>query len=259
MKVILDKTFAMPASVEVVWALLRNFEAVAGCMPGARITGQLDPRRYQGTVAVRLGPASLTFKGEIEIRELDETQRTLRLIGKGGDSSGTSGASMDLTVRAEAGETREVSRLVGKSELSMSGKAASFGGRMMGSVADQLLKQFVENFAREVRAVRVEPGEMAAGSHAQMAGTNNELDSRDSALGTAQPVQDDGASHARSTLEASSPGSLGGDGGQSLHSPSLDTAQPDHSPAAPRELNALALVWAALRDWVRNVLRRKPA
>ena len=29
----------------------------------------------------------------------------------------------------------------------MSGKAAAFGGRMMNAVADQVLKQFAENFA----------------------------------------------------------------------------------------------------------------
>jgi len=34
----------------------------------------------------------------------------------------------------------------------MNGKAAAFGGRMMGTVADQILKQFAENFAGQVRA-----------------------------------------------------------------------------------------------------------
>jgi hypothetical protein len=39
---------------------------------------------------------------------------------------------------------------VGKSEVAMSGKAAAFGGRMMNSVAEQILKQFADNFARQV-------------------------------------------------------------------------------------------------------------
>ena len=34
----------------------------------------------------------------------------------------------------------------------MSGKAAAFGGRMMNSVADQILKQFGENFGAQVAA-----------------------------------------------------------------------------------------------------------
>jgi hypothetical protein len=36
----------------------------------------------------------------------------------------------------------------------MSGKAAAFGGRMMNSVADQVLKQFAANFAAKVQALQ---------------------------------------------------------------------------------------------------------
>ena len=38
----------------------------------------------------------------------------------------------------------------------MSGKAAAFGGRMMSSVADQVLKQFADNFAAQVQALQAQ-------------------------------------------------------------------------------------------------------
>ena len=38
----------------------------------------------------------------------------------------------------------------------MSGKAAAFGGRMMNTVADQILKQFADNFAAQVRALEAQ-------------------------------------------------------------------------------------------------------
>jgi hypothetical protein len=87
------------------------------------------------------------------VRELDVATRTLRLIGKGSDTTGTSGASIDLTARVEAAEGG-LSNLVGKSEASLSGKAAAFGGRMMNSVADQVLKQFAANFATQVESLK---------------------------------------------------------------------------------------------------------
>jgi len=37
----------------------------------------------------------------------------------------------------------------------MSGKAAAFGGRMMNTVADQILKQFVDNFNALAQSVSV--------------------------------------------------------------------------------------------------------
>jgi uncharacterized protein len=153
MKVQIEKVFPMPAPADVSWRFLQDIAAVAGCMPGAAITERLDDAHYKGTVTVRVGPATMSFRGDIEVREMDAATRTVRLIGKGSDTTGSSGASLDLTARVEAAEGG-ASNLVGKSEASLSGKAAAFGGRMMNSVAEQVLKQFAANFAAEVEALK---------------------------------------------------------------------------------------------------------
>lgn len=151
MKVELDRTFPLPVPAGVSWEFLQNIEAVAGCMPGARITERLPSGGYKGTVTVRAGPVTMSFRGDVDVRDIDPAARSLRLLGKGSDSTGTSGASLDLAARIEAvGEGS--SALVGRSEVAMSGKAAAFGGRMMTSIADQVLNQFAANFAREVAA-----------------------------------------------------------------------------------------------------------
>lgn len=152
MKVELEKSFLMPGSTDGAWSVLQDVPGVAGCMPGAKLTERVDDKHYKGTVTVKLGPATMSFRGTIEVLELDASRRTLRLLGKGSDSSGSSGASMDLVARIEPGEADGSINLVGRSEVSVSGKAAAFGGRMMGTVADQILKQFAENFAAQVLA-----------------------------------------------------------------------------------------------------------
>ncbi|MGB7540408.1 MAG: SRPBCC family protein [Burkholderiales bacterium] len=174
MKVELEKTFPMPGSAEVAWGFLQNIEAVAGCMPGAKITERLDANRYKGTVAVKVGPVTMSFRGEVEMKDVDQATRTLRLLGTGTDSTGSSGASMDLTARIEAAEGGRCN-LVGTSEVSMSGKAAAFGGRMMNSVADQILKQFADNFAAEVRAIESQRTAPAAAGGAPAASPAREL------------------------------------------------------------------------------------
>lgn len=161
MKVQIDKTYPMPCSAEVAWKFLQNLEAVAACMPGAKLTERLDAGRYKGTVTVKVGPATMSFRGEVEMKDVDSAGRSLRLLGKGTDSTGSSGASMDLTARIEAAEG-DLCNLVGASEVSMSGKAAAFGGRMMNSVADQVLKQFADNFAGQVRALQAQRSAPAA-------------------------------------------------------------------------------------------------
>ena len=207
MKVELEKTYPMPADAAASWAFLQNIEGVAGCMPGARITERIDDSHYKGTVSVKVGPASMSFRGDIEVRELDAATRTLHLVGTGSDSTGTSGATMDLVATIADGDAPGASNLVGKSEVSMSGKAAAFGGRIMGTVADQILKQFAANFAAQVQALAAPPAPPA--------------------------------------------GATGDTGG----------APPAAPPAPPkvRELNALALAWAVVRDWFRGLFSRKPA
>jgi carbon monoxide dehydrogenase subunit G len=164
MKVQLSRTFPLPASADTAWAQLQDIAAVASCMPGAKITERVDETHYKGTVAVKVGPASLSFRGDIEVRGMDATARTLRLFAKGTDTTGTSAASMDLTARIDALDAQSCN-LAGESEVSMSGKAAAFGSRLMGPVSDQVLNQFAANFAARLQAMPVQ------GAQAQSAAT----------------------------------------------------------------------------------------
>jgi carbon monoxide dehydrogenase subunit G len=163
MKVNLEKTFPMPAPPAAAWGFLQNIESVAACMPGAKITEQIDDTHYKGEVTARVGPANLSFTGTIEVLEVDPATMTLRMLGKGTDRSGSSGASMDLTARIEPADDGK-SNLIGNSTVTMSGKAATFGGRMMVPVADQILKQFAAIFAERLQESESELASASGGA-----------------------------------------------------------------------------------------------
>ena len=177
MKVVLEKVFPLAATADSAWQLMQDIEAVAGCMPGAKITERIDATHYKGTITVRLGPATMSFKGEIEVIDLDATARSLHLVGKGADATGTSAASMDLVAAVRA--AGEACELTGRSEVTMSGKAASLGGRLMQPVADQMLKQFVANFA--ARLATMQPAATSS-SDAEAASVTPESDAPHSEL-----------------------------------------------------------------------------
>ncbi len=215
MKVVLEKTFALPGSADAAWVVLQDIDAVAACMPGAKITERLDAQHFKGTVSVKFGPAGMAFRGEVEVLALDAAGRMLRLVGKGTDTTGSSGAAMDLTARIESVDAA-ASNLVGTSEVSMSGKAAAFGGRMMESVADQVLKQFAANFAARVQAVQA---------------------------------------------QASAPPASPGPGGEAVpeRTVAVEAASPAPSPVPAPQLNAFALLWGGLRDWLRSLFGARRA
>jgi len=221
MKVQLDKTYDMPGPAAAAWAVLGDIERVAACMPGARISERVDDTHYKGTVAVKFGPANMSFRGEVEVAAYDAATQTVRLVGKGTDTTGGSGASMDITARIEAVDAAS-SKLVGHSEVSMSGKAAAFGNRLAGSVAEQVLKQFAANFATQVQA------EVSATATAPAAAA------------------------------AASPSPATDAAGPAAGTPSPRPApEPPVAPSAPAPLNGAALAWAVLRDWLRSLFGRR--
>ena len=154
MEVNLEKRYPMEATAEQVWAVLRDVRAVAGCMPGAAITEQVDDTHYKGAVKVKVGPAVAAFVGDIEVLALDETTRSVQLLGKGADKSGST-ASMNLKASIEAGTSAGQCVLVGIAAVIVNGKFAQFGGRMMVQVSDMILGQFADNFRIAAAAVPV--------------------------------------------------------------------------------------------------------
>jgi carbon monoxide dehydrogenase subunit G len=155
MEVKLDKRYPIPASVDQAWAVLRDIRAVAACMPGAQITEQLDETHFKGTVKSKVGPAVMSFGGDIEVQALDPQARSLQMLGKGADKAGSS-ASMQLTAHLEAvdsGEDAGTSVLVGQATILVSGKLAQFGSRLLVPVSDAMLAQFADNFRKAAAAV----------------------------------------------------------------------------------------------------------
>ena len=220
MKVTLDKVFPLAASADDAWQLMQDIEAVAGCMPGAKVTERLDDTHYKGTITVRLGPATMSFKGDIEVLALDAASRSLHLAGKGTDATGGSAATMDLNASVRpAGEG--ACELTGKSEVTMSGKAAALGGRLMGPVSEQMLKQFVANFSAQLDAVNAQRAAASAASPAASAQTEG---GDDPATATAGPA-----------------------------------LVPMQAPPKNAELNGFAFAWAVFRDWLRGLFSRKTA
>ncbi|MCP4767542.1 MAG: SRPBCC family protein [Gammaproteobacteria bacterium] len=172
MKVKLDKTYPVAASAGAAWQFLQDINSVAACMPGAEIIEQSDETHFKGTVKVKVGPVTSVFNGDIEVQGIDAQQKQLILFGKGADSKGSSSASMLLTatiVDAADGHCE----LMGNAEVTVNGKLASFGGRMMDSISDQILQKFADNFSNNVIAMG--EGSAAEVAAAKVAETPQEL------------------------------------------------------------------------------------
>ena len=227
MEVKLDKRYPIAASVDQSWAVLRDIRAVAACMPGAQITEQLDDTHFKGTVKSKVGPAVMSFGGDIELQGLDTEKRSLQMLGKGADKSGSS-ASMQLTAHLEPGETAAQSVLVGVATIIVSGKLAQFGSRLLVPVSDAMLAQFAGNFSA---AAAAQPQAQAAAVADAAAPVDGASVAAAAPAGVAETAADRAA-------VAASP----------APAPRAPVVMP--APAAPvKELNVLALMWAVISGW----------
>jgi len=144
MKTTIQKKFSVSQPIDLVWASLSAPTDVVTCVPGASITEKIDERNYKGAVLAKFGPIKASYTGDIEILELDETNKKMVLSGKGLDSKGKGSADMKMV--GNLNENNGVTDVEFNIDITIIGKLAQFGSRLINDVSDQLLNQFVANF-----------------------------------------------------------------------------------------------------------------
>jgi hypothetical protein len=164
----------------------------------------------------------MQFGGEIEVLGIDAAARAMQMVGKGADRGGSS-ASMKLSAHIEPGATPQTSLLVGQATVTVSGKLAQFGSRLLVPVSDAMLSQFADNFRAAAAAVPVAAASVAPEALASPSGA------------AATPAV-----------------------GDQPTAPSPAAAVPVPAAAAPvKELNALALMWTVFKSWLGGLFGRK--
>src|SRR5271168_1306970 len=141
----IEKSFQVKEPIQKVWSLLSDPRRVAACVPGAKITDQVDEKTYKGTISVKVGPSATDYKGELQIVRLDPESHELEMVGKGQDVKGRGSASMKMTTRARSlqeGGT-EVNSIA---EVTVVGILAQMGARMINEVSNIMFGQFIKNF-----------------------------------------------------------------------------------------------------------------
>jgi len=140
----IENTVEVDAPLDRVWALVNDIPRVAPCMPGAALTGVLDDTAYEGTVAVKLGPLRMSYKGKVVVEEVDEANHSARLTASGRDTKGAGTARASVETRLEPAGDRHT-RLHVTSDVQLTGKVASFGrGGAINDVATRLFGQFAD-------------------------------------------------------------------------------------------------------------------
>jgi carbon monoxide dehydrogenase subunit G len=165
----ISKTFVVKASPDAVWSFLTDIQRVAHCLPGAAIGEKLDEKTFPGTMTVKVGPVSSTYRGKVVFERLDPTARTAEIVASGQDVRGKGGADLRLTssLKARPGGETEVTAV---SLVNVTGILAQMGRGMIQDVSDEMFQVFSERMRAELESAPAS-GAAASSTGAPASGT----------------------------------------------------------------------------------------
>jgi carbon monoxide dehydrogenase subunit G len=117
----------------------------------------VDPRTFLGAVKVKVGPVTVGYKGKVNLVEIDEAGRRVRMTGEGREAGGAGSARMNMESRLTP-QPGGLTEVVVVSEVDVVGRLVQLGRGMIEQVSHQVFLQFAER----VRAHLERPAAAAA-------------------------------------------------------------------------------------------------
>jgi uncharacterized protein len=138
----LENSFEVPAPPERAWALLIDLPRVIPCMPGATLDETVDDSTWKATMAVKLGPISLSFNTDVKREEIDEAMGRAKLSARARESRGRGNAQ--ATIESSLSPQNGGTRVDIVTDLSLSGPVAQYGRGLVEDVSSQLVTRFAD-------------------------------------------------------------------------------------------------------------------
>ena len=157
MAIEIKETFQVAAPIDKVWRFVLDPHKVAACMPGAALDEVVDERRFAGSIRVKVGAVMAAYKGKVELVEVDEAARSVRMNAEGRETGGgtAKGTMTSRLVALPDGRTE----VIAEASVDLTGRIMQVGRGMIQGVSHQLFQQFV---ARARESLEAEPSNIEA-------------------------------------------------------------------------------------------------
>lgn len=143
----LNGTHQLNATREEIWKLLMDIDVLARITPAVDRLEPLGDDRYTAVAEVKLGPVKGSFSGEMEIADKQEPEHfTLRMQQK----SRIGNVSAEGQIKLLPGENGQT-EVAFNGDAKLSGTLARMGQRVLGGVANSMVKQFFSNLEDELK------------------------------------------------------------------------------------------------------------
>jgi carbon monoxide dehydrogenase subunit G len=164
MAIEIRETFQVPAAVDAVWRFVLDPHQVVTCMPGAKLDEVVDNRTFLGSVQIKVGAITTSYKGRVQLTEVDEQGHVVRMLAEGRETGGgMAKGMMSSRLRSLPDGQTEV---VAEASVDLTGRIMQVGRGMIQGVAQQLFQQFVAALKQRLDAPPAAASATAAGTAA---------------------------------------------------------------------------------------------
>ena len=131
---------------EAVWQALNDPVVLKASIPGCETLEKLSDTDMKATAAVKIGPISARFRGEVHLSDLDPPNGySIGGEGQGGVAGFAKGGAK---VRLE--DAGSATLLFYEVHAQVGGKIAQLGARLIDATAKQMADNFFDRFSQEV-------------------------------------------------------------------------------------------------------------
>lgn len=142
----LEGSRIIAADRETVWAALNDAEVLKACINGCQELEKTSDTSFEATVKQKVGPVSATFKGAVELSDMNPPESyRISGSGKGGAAGHASGGADVKLATVERG-----TELTYNVDAKVGGKIAQLGSRLIDGFAKKMADQFFETFQKVV-------------------------------------------------------------------------------------------------------------
>jgi len=148
----IEGRFTLNVPIQETWDNLLDPETLAACIPGCEKMEAIGENAYDCIIKQKVGPITVRFKFTTTLSELTPPTH-LKATGAGADISkaGTFRQETTLDLKEISPEEVEVSY---RSDVTIVGRLATFGDRIMRAKARDVEKQFTRALQEKLKGVK---------------------------------------------------------------------------------------------------------
>jgi len=153
MAIEIRETFQVAAPIDAVWRFVMDPNKIVTCMPGAKLDQIVDERTFDGTIKIKVGAITTSYKGRVQLTDVDEQAHKVQMAAEGRETSGgMAKGTMQSTLRwLPDGQTE----MVIEASVDLTGRIMQVGRGMIQGVSHQLFLQFVKRTKEHLESAPV--------------------------------------------------------------------------------------------------------